>query len=85
MTKEKTLYLKNVTKSITAILIYLILPNLQKPILNLFGIDSNIMPSVFKYIYLLAWELLTLALIFMIFHEELEKAWKDLKESSKIF
>ncbi len=69
--------------TITAIVIYFVLPYLQEPFLKLCQVNIETMPDIFKYVFLFSWQIMSACTIFLLFHEYLEKGFKDLKKNHK--
>ena len=62
--------------TIVAIVLYFILPYLQEPFLNLCQVNIDTMPDIFKYVFLFSWQTMDACIIFLLFHEYLEKGIK---------
>ena len=69
--------------TIVAIVLYFVLPYLQEPFLNLCQVNIDTMPDIFKYVFLFSWQTMDACIIFLLFHEYLEKGIKDLKKNHK--
>lgn len=74
-------YFKRALIGIGVILIYLLVPYLEKPFLELFSIDVSLLPDVVKHIVMASFEVLTLAIIMFIYRKDLEKDIKDIKKN----
>ncbi len=73
-------YLKKALLGVMAILIYFIIPYFEQPILDLFNVEASTMPAIAKMIYMTCFQILTLALIMMVFCNDIVENFKDLKE-----
>ena len=76
--KVETIFL-----TITAIIVYFVLPYLQEPFLKLCQVNIESMPDIFKYVFLFSWQIMSACIIFLLFHEYIEKSFKDLKKNHK--
>lgn len=66
--------------SFLAILIYLILPEFELLPFELLNIDTDNLSTIIKVIYLIAYEVMILSFIVLIFNKRLVKDFKDLKK-----
>lgn len=76
-------YLKKAYLGFGAIISYFILNSLQVLPLSLAGINPKNMPLPIKVTYLLIFELLIAAILFMIYHKQIINDFKDLKKNHK--
>lgn len=87
MTKEKIekfeKYLKNALLGILAILIYFVLPSFAGIIFQLFNIDTSTLSTNIKIIYSLIFDILTMALIILIFYKQIKKDIIDIKKNHR--
>lgn len=74
-------YLKNALLGILALLIYFILPEFEGIFFQLFQIDTSILPIEIKVIYSTIFDILMIAIIMLIFHQQLKKDAKDMQEN----
>ena len=80
MIKEKNNDLKNMFIGITVIFLYLILSSMPYDFLSLFGVNLNKLSLIFKEIYLVIYEVILLAVIILIYKDEVITSFKDFKK-----
>ena len=82
-TEDLNKYLKTFARGIGAVSAYFILNELAALPLILAGVNISSMPLILKSIYSLSYEIVTLAIIYLILKEEINKAIVDIKQNHK--
>lgn len=76
-------YLKKFARGIGAVSAYFVLNELAALPLVLAGVNISTIPLVLKSIYLIAYEIVTIAAIYWILKKEINKAFVDIKQNHK--
>lgn len=76
-------YFINALIGFCVIFVYFFISEIEIPFLKLFNIDYNSMSTNIKIIYILIWELLTMAIIMLILNKKLSKDIIDMKKNHK--
>jgi len=78
-------YIKEASKGIICILIYLFSSKFELGLLELLNIDYNNMPLSIKVTYLIIWEIIIVSCIALVLNKKIEKDIKDMKKNHKIY
>ena len=76
-------YVKTALLGLACLILYFIIPSIQLEFLNLFNIDYNEMDIIFKVIYLIIWEILTICIILGILNKKIVRDFNDIKKNHK--
>lgn len=82
---DKMNYIKNIGKGLLVIFIYFAMSAFQTLPFNLLGVDISAAPQFLRVIYLIAYELLMISLIFIIYRDRLIEKWNDFKKNHRIY
>ena len=76
-------YVKTALLGLACLILYFIIPSIQLEFLNLFNIDYTEMDIIFKVIYLIIWEILTICIILGILNKKIVRDFNNIKKNHK--
>lgn len=78
-------YAKTALLGLACLILYFIIPNIELELLNLFNVDYSEIPTIFKVIYLIIWEILTICLIIAILNKKIVRDFKNIIKNHKSY
>lgn len=78
-------YIKNAGKGLLVIFIYFAMSAFQTLPFALLGVDISAAPQFLRVIYLIAYELLMISFMIIIFRDRLTEKWIDFKKNHRIY
>lgn len=78
-------YTKTALLGLACLFLYFIIPDIELSFLNLFNVNYSEMDTIFKVIYLIIWEILTICMIVAILNKKIVRDFIDIKKNHKAY